>query len=191
MNEKEKKEVEESIELLKKPTKQGEVGVDVLVNPVVCSYCGEELHGEELESPYKDESGDIMCDNCYTDHYEDYCDLCDNIVENTELESKPGELIAVWREAPGLCCTIAPGYYRVKQWPIFYAAGMIGGYIFPDAIEKVIDLDDEGRKTAEEYDKLCGKLCGTCRNRIEALLGNARVERPRRLRLQKLQKEEK
>lgn len=140
--------------------------MEQIVNPVVCSYCGEELKGEELESPYKDEGGDIICDECYQAHCEGYCDLCGNIVENTELESKPGELIAVWREAPGLCCTIEPGYYRVKRWP-FYADGMIEGYLYPDAIEKVMDLDDEGRKTAEEDNTLCGILCAECRKRLE------------------------
>jgi hypothetical protein len=141
----------------------------IVIPSLICTYCGEPLDGEELENPYRNDSGDILCDECHREHYEGWCDLCNNIVEKKELESNPGELIAVWREAPGLGCEVAPGYYRVKQWPI-YANGMITGYLFSDAIEKISDLFGRGIKVAAESDALCGKLCDDCRGRIEFAL---------------------
>ncbi len=155
--------------------KTTEQNTAVVVEPMVipssvCTYCEEKLDDEETENPYKDDSGDIICDDCYREHYEGYCDLCGEIVEQKELEANPGELIAVWREAPGLCCKVEPGYYRVKQWPI-YANGMIEGYLYSDSIEKISDLFGRGIKKASESDYWCGKLCEECRGRIEFLIG--------------------
>lgn len=138
-----------------------------IVIPVVCSYCGDELDGEELESPYKDESGDIICDDCYHDHYEGTCDLCQNIVQNTELESKPGELFAVWSEASAIGAKdLKPGYYRVKEWPM-YVSDMLSASFFSESIEKIMDLDEEGQRAAQDAWTPCGKLCAECRKRLE------------------------
>lgn len=142
----------------------------VIPAPLVCTRCEDALDDYEAENPYRDDSGKILCDECYREEYEGICDLCHETVEAKELESKPGELIAVWREAPGLCCKVEPGYYRVKEWPI-YAHGMIEGYLFSDAIEKISDLFGRGLKAAKESEALCGTLCEDCRGRIEFLKG--------------------
>ena len=134
-----------------------------------CTYCGKELDDEEAANPEKDEDGDVMCDQCYDEKHRDYCDRCGEKVEKTELGSEPGNLIAVWAEAPGNPEDLTPGYYRVKEWP-FYADGMIEGYMISSRLERVADLDDRGKKAAPEVYTSCGPLCSTCRADVEATL---------------------
>ncbi len=141
-----------------------------------CTYCGEELDDEEAASPEKDADGDVMCDQCYDEKCRDYCDRCGEKVETIELGSEPGNLIAVWAEAPGNPEDLKPGYYRVKEWP-FYADGMIEGYMISSNLERVADLDDRGKKAAPEAYTICAPLCSTCRAEVEATLkpSNAQV----------------
>lgn len=43
-----------------------------------CCDCDAELKGEELESPYEDNVGNIICDGCYEDNYNQVCEICQN-----------------------------------------------------------------------------------------------------------------
>lgn len=134
-----------------------------------CTYCGEELDDEETANPEKDADGDVMCDQCYDEKCRDYCDRCGEKVENSELSAEAGHLIAVWIETDASPEDLQPGYYRVKEWPI-YADGMIEGYMISSNLERVADLDERGKKAAPEAYTNCAPLCSTCRAAVEATL---------------------
>jgi hypothetical protein len=130
--------------------------------PTHCTYCGNQLDAEERRSPRLDEEKSVMCDGCYRDHYEDNCTRCGEIFDKTELSPKPGKLIGVWRDAPALGRgDLKAGYYRVLKWPI-YADGMIEGYFFSDAIQRVGPLDAAGLHSAEEEQAMAGPMCSEC-----------------------------
>lgn len=126
-----------------------------------CTWCGNKLDEEQSANPRLDESKEVICDECYREHYEGECDRCGEIVEETELQMKPGELLALWQEADGL----QPGYYRVLSWPI-YADGMIEGHIYTDALALFTPLDDRGKVAAEGCRTLGGRLCAACQKQI-------------------------
>jgi hypothetical protein len=83
------------------------------------------------------------------------------LFEESEISTKPGKVIGVWRDAPGLGRDIRAGYYRVVHWPI-YADGMIEGYFFPDALSFVGELDVAGLRAAEEEQAMAGPMCDGC-----------------------------
>lgn len=154
-------------------TQLRQVEPPVIPDLVICTCCHEKLDDEQASAPRRDTDGDIMCDDCYRDEYETQCERCMNIVEKTEMGANPGEIIAVWQKSPARFGVgdLEPGYYRVKQWPI-YADGMIEGYMFADHLEKVCELDSEGLLSVEQgATAMCGALCQSCRDQVEALLG--------------------
>lgn len=136
----------------------------------LCSYCEAELDEEELESPYHDESGDVVCDACWYAECTDPCSRCDELWEKGKLESRPGELIAVGREAPGLSGDLQPGYYRVKEWPIYIAAIMGSAFFLNDALERVAELDPVGSTAAENAEFDAFPLCPRCQEQVEGLI---------------------
>lgn len=149
------------------------VGLDNSTNEVTkpeCTYCGNELRDpHEIANPPTDEDGDIICDECYRDRYEEICERCGEYAQKTDMDTSKGSLIAVWTEAPGRPDDLAPGYYRVNAWPL-YADGMIEGYMFSGNIERVADLDDKGERAAQNAWVNCGPLCSECRGKIEETL---------------------
>lgn len=133
------------------------------VDALACTYCGNELKGEEVESPEHDGDGDVLCDGCYDEHFRDYCGRCDEKVDSADLDTSPGQLIGIWSEAPAAGSDdLAPGYYRVKRRP-FFADGMITGHFYSNSLEFVAPLDDAGNRRAAEGGCLSGPLCSECR----------------------------
>ena len=49
-----------------------------------CWCCGDELEGEELDNPAKDEDGHILCDDCYEEEYMFTCYKCGNHAHITQ-----------------------------------------------------------------------------------------------------------
>jgi hypothetical protein len=144
--------------------------------PTNCTWCASELDQEERRSPEKSEAGEVICDGCYSEEYRDYCTRCAEKFEKTELSPKPGKLIGVWRDAPALGGEIKAGYYRVVRWPL-YADGMIEGYFFRDAIQRVGPLDEAGLHSAEEEQSMAGPMCEECQQKAtrSALLARCLV----------------
>lgn len=142
------------------------------MKPKLCSYCDTELDRYERRNPRRDEARAVMCDDCFSQHYEDNCTRCCELFEKkTELASKPGHLIGVWREVPALTTgALPPGYYRVLKWPIF-ADGMIEGYFFGDAVTFACGLDAQGERRAEEEQYMSGPICRCCSAAVEEQIG--------------------
>lgn len=139
-------------------------------NDIPCAWCGNQLRDDEKEFPQVDNSNKIICDDCHREHYMDTCNRCLETVDKDQLDCHPGRLIAVWQEAPCLASDdLQPGYYRVKSWPM-YADGMIEGYFYSDALERVTDLDEKGVRGAGESNSCSGPLCLDCQGEIEKLL---------------------
>lgn len=135
--------------------------------PKNCTYCSEALNREERRSPRKDEAGDVMCDQCFSRHYESDCSRCCELFETTELDTRPGNLIGVWVSVPA--CgqdDLASGYYRVLSWPIF-ADGMIDGYFFGRALQFACHLDAKGLRRAKDEQFMSGPMCPQCRSDVE------------------------
>lgn len=137
---------------------------------VTCSNCYESLNDEERFNPYRDESG-VLCDDCQHEMYMDTCECCCNIVEKTELESAPGSLIAIWRDAPtDTNDDLKPGYYRVVTWPIFTAPMIGDGWLHTNALRSVSDIDDAGQRATADAWPNAGPICHECRYEIESRL---------------------
>lgn len=152
---------------------EGKAPIDVkapLLPACDCDRCGNKLTDEELTYPVtpEGESGPV-CEACYNEFYRDDCERCGERVEKAELGSKPGELIAVWREADAMPEDLQPGYYRVKAWP-FYADYMLSGHFYADKLERVGDLDELGKKVAGDAWCASGPLCEECCQKVEAVL---------------------
>ena len=131
-----------------------------------CTCCGRDLDKEERRLPRKDECGAVICHSCYSRDYEENCSRCGEFVEKTELSSKPGRLIGVWRDAPALGGDVKAGYYRVLRWPI-YADGMIEGYFYADALKQVGQLDVTGLQLADEEMHMAGPMCNECQTEAQ------------------------
>lgn len=128
-----------------------------------CTWCGGQLNEEEVTDPRTDGSGETICDACYIEHFTEVCSRCDESVETSEFSAEPTQLIAVWRDAPGLGESVRAGYYLVARWPI-YADGMIEAFLYSDNLRRVADLDEKGRAAAENAPTPAAPLCRTCRS---------------------------
>lgn len=140
-----------------------------------CTSCGVSLSDEELENPRRDSGGDVICDSCYSDEFEDWCSLCDEVVDKDELEASPGHIVAVYSDAPVRGGDdLKAGYYRVLSWP-FFADGMVEGYFIGGTLERLADLDDKGKRAAKDQSCLSGPMCKRCRDRVEGTLAKGRA----------------
>ncbi len=146
-----------------------------------CAECDGELDSEESINPHEEVNGAAICDDCYSEQYQDDCSRCCERVDKTDLDMKPGALIGVWRDAPALGGEIKAGYYRVLNWPI-YADGMIEAYFFPRAIKRVGNLDGIGLHRAEDAGFFAGPMCGECQGAVTQTLSLSPRAAPRRLR---------
>jgi len=144
-----------------------------------CTWCSEALSEEEAEHPDRDDDGDPICERCHTEHFMDNCSRCDELVENDELDTAPGQLIAIFDAAPALCQDdLEPGYYRILKRP-FFASGMIEGHFYSDALQRVADLDADGLRAASEACSIAAPLCSRCRDAVEVLVTpNTTDDRP-------------
>jgi hypothetical protein len=135
-----------------------------------CTWCGEALSEEEAEHPDRDDDGDAICERCHTEHFMDNCSRCAELVDSDDLDTTPGQVIAIYDAAPVLCKDdLEPGYYRILKRP-FFADGMIEGYFYGDALRRVADLDAKGLRAAPEAYCLAGPLCSRCRTEVEVLV---------------------
>ena len=132
-----------------------------------CWVCSEKLNEEEVECPSKDENGDVICDECYREHYEQECPICCEYVHNDDIDPDIGSVIGIWEDAPGSGETLEPGYYRVLRMP-FFMDGMIGsGSFFSSSLEKIAILDEDGLRAAKEAGAMAGPICKECQGTIE------------------------
>jgi hypothetical protein len=116
-----------------------------------CEYCCQVLSDEEAASPHQDDAGDVMCDECYSEHYEYLCPLCQDLVETDSNQ----EHIVV---TPALAeqQEMEPGIYRVTELP-WFSSDYFSMTVHQHALTRVADLP------AALSDMVCGDyVCEHC-----------------------------
>jgi len=100
-----------------------------------CSFCGNALSGEEIESPRKDKDGTLLCDACFDDKYTHSCPICEDFFdEDLDAKISPKHIIVLEEQKGG----IPIGIYEIISYP-FYADGMIEFHIFKGALKRICD----------------------------------------------------
>ncbi len=46
---------------------------------IKCNSCGDDLEGEEIDSPRKDRDGTVLCDECFENEYTHRCPICEDL----------------------------------------------------------------------------------------------------------------
>jgi hypothetical protein len=107
-----------------------------------CYFCDNKLDEYEMENPYRDEDENILCDNCYTEQYQNFCPLCE---EYYDKPTKPEEcFFVVAKEVKDdvACNPIKPGIYQTTSWPYWLGATGFGfEMLFEDSIKLIRELD--------------------------------------------------
>ena len=145
-----------------------------------CSYCGKELDEEELENPYTDDCDSVMCDDCYTQNYQQQCPICE---DNFDKPTKPEELFFV--VAKEVCGDVAsepikPGIYQTTCWPYYLGSTGFGfETLFGGSIKLVRELDINSmlKKLHRSSDPIgADEICPDCVEKFTNLKYKRRTE---------------
>lgn len=124
-----------------------------------CKYCGGLLDDEERGSPRLDSDGDIMCDDCYDEHYRSICPMCGDYYE---LESEESDIFLLFDEDIG----VDPGIYRPTSYP-FYSQPLIGSpHVYDGAVELIGGIDAVDSWIRDEILTPATFVCKTCEEKI-------------------------
>jgi len=110
---------------------------------LLCAWCEEHLDDEEKESPQKDNDGDIICDNCYDEHYRYACPLCSEFVEKEGNQEHIALTNALAEDQE-----MEPGIYKVLQFP-WFSSDCFSMHIYELNVKKVKDLPKELQEETE------------------------------------------
>ena len=130
--------------------------------PTECPWCSEELTREEIEHPvYR--QGELICDECDTEHFQFSCCMCDEYEEN-EYQEAIGCLLVVAEPVDMFPSGRAyRGIYEITKHP-YYRCGMLGGSdLFKKAVKKISPLP-KGIDPGEFH---CGYLCRPCAEKMK------------------------
>ena len=105
-------------------------------DPPSCVYCGQTLSEEEVAGPCRDEAGDILCDECHSEHYEYLCPLCQNLVA---IDGNQEHIIVTPALAENQA--MAPGIYRINALP-WFTSNYFSMTIRQNALTRAADLPD-------------------------------------------------
>lgn len=118
----------------------------------ICLYCDEEIPADDVRT---DEDGDTLCYECWCDHCQFTCCLCQ---EYGDIEDQHNYVVVFDAEGSGI---EKPGLYRVKDKD-YYTEAMIGsGWLHKWAIEFMSDVP-----VGAESDYPCGHICLECQKKI-------------------------
>ena len=101
-----------------------------------CTYCENELDKEESKNPRTDSDGDIICDECFHEEYEEVCPLCGDYFE----KGNPQEGEYYFAITKNDDCRVQPGVYVAVTFP-FYIDNMFTQRVITNNVEKVGDLE--------------------------------------------------
>ena len=92
---------------------------------IICGYCHRMLTKDEVESPEVDSDGDMMCDDCYSDHYQQVCPICENYFDKA---TRPDDYyFAITKSVIDENCIeyngkpMIPGLYKALKYPMYIA----------------------------------------------------------------------
>jgi hypothetical protein len=141
------------------PTAEGWHSGDGAGTNIDCTMCGNRLHNHEVNDPRTNDEGNLVCDDCYREHYTFECCLCGEDDETTHQHN----MVVVFDDQAG----VPVGTYRVTGCP-YYSCSILGdGEILPFRVERIGDVPNG----AESDGYWCGHLCREC----QAKYGNQRT----------------
>lgn len=128
----------------------------LLKSPTVeCSYCGEDIcdQWENGLWPMQVEGEDV-CEECWTDKCQFTCSMCEEygMVEDMHRFL----LVADSEEAD-----VPQGIYAITRKP-YFVDYMIGGYLLPNSLSRIMDLP----RHHDTGGYACGHLCANCQVRL-------------------------
>jgi hypothetical protein len=145
----------------------------LLPNPVlsaVCSDCGNELDEEEIETPYKNQWDEAICDYCYRDKYQEYCPVCEDYFDKPE---KPTDSYFIVSKEGEKEAGIKMGVYHVLDYPVFSAAvrGLGSTFLWEENFKLMRECDVNSmlkKLHGLHYEKLKGAevVCQSCAERF-------------------------
>ena len=127
-----------------------------------CTICEEELNEEEIDAPYKNRDGDIICDACFKDRYTHTCPLCEEHfdVDFTKHISPTYLLISDYSaEYVGS----PSGVYEIIRYP-FYYAGMCDIFMKAASLKRIADLPDDFRE--QDFYSDIFYVCNRCAEKL-------------------------
>lgn len=132
-----------------------------------CYICGDFLNKEEIESPNKIENEGIVCDNCYEEYYQQYCELCDERYDKPTTPEETFFVIPKGVEDDLGIKNLKAGIYKVTKYPFFAAAtgGLGQFYLWEDSIKLIQECDIEKillEENIEEYQIGVDEICRDC-----------------------------
>lgn len=125
-----------------------------------CFLCLDKLEGEEVDTPYKDDCGNIICDNCHSYHYEMICPICENGFDIRDFKDDEN----VWIVIPVKDCEdeYKPGLYSGKYEYFNHDEYITGFGYFPEDRELKFVKNYTSDKI--EYSRF---LCFDCGKKIK------------------------
>lgn len=113
-------------------------GVEFIIkHDCECSRCGKSIFEMDDFPELLIDNDEIMCEECYCEHYHEYCPICDESYDTKDYEADH----FVITEEIGAEMGKTPGIYKVLSKPFFYG-NIVTGFdaIFDNAIELVAPI---------------------------------------------------
>jgi hypothetical protein len=136
---------------------------------IECGRCGNDLDDDEMESPRQDEDGDIMCDECYHEHFEFTCSVCqehgDTEDQHNMLAVYDSEVFEENDRENGW----KRGVYMIVDRP-YYLAPLIGQvWIYTRCLEWIGPIPRDKGNDESPIGYACGHLCLECQHKMLGL----------------------
>ena len=122
---------------------------------VECQHCGNNLDFEERDDPRRDDCGDPICDECWSEKYEFNCCWCGEY-EHIDEQHK---MLVVFESCGGL----EPGVYSIDSGP-YWTSDYFSMWFNLDCLTRLGNLPRSLAASHEGYPS--GHLCRNCRDKL-------------------------
>jgi hypothetical protein len=119
-----------------------------------CATCGEELDREQSSDPRRDDSGEAICDSCYSDEHEFNCCWCGEY-DSVDVQHR---MIVLFEE----CGRMDRGIYRIDSFP-YYTSDYFNMWFNEYAMTRLGDVPKDLQAQQDNYP--AGHLCEFCQTR--------------------------
>lgn len=104
---------------------------------IECAHCCCELDEERAENPRLNEDDDPICDDCYSEHYEEVCAICEDSFDKP-CSPESGHYLTISDE-DGIPKYPA-GIWKVLKWPFYISDCIGGGHVYDECIQWIAPL---------------------------------------------------
>lgn len=126
---------------------------------IYCCLCCDPLEGEEVERP-NEVNEEIYCDQCYHEHFEFTCCMCQNYGHIDDMDN----IVVVLEPTDGWHGKMPTGIYKVIEMPYFSCVIASHSWLHDECLERISDLP-ESIISSNMYP--CGHLCLDCQEKVE------------------------